>query len=156
MKNIQMNHSQKGFTLIELMIVVAIIGILAAVAIPAYQDYTVRARMAEPINFAAAMRTGVSECAISRNGLGDCDAANSGIVESDVTAKSDFIDSVSVAEGVITIGLNWANLGASGGTADLVYVPDHDIGGVEWVCAVSVPADYKYFPSECRNAVPSP
>lgn len=57
MKNIQMNHSQKGFTLIELMIVVAIIGILAAVAIPAYQDYTTRTRVSEVFSLASAAKT---------------------------------------------------------------------------------------------------
>ena len=61
-----MKRMQQGFTLIELMIVVAIIGILAAVAIPAYQDYTIRARVTEGLGFAAAAKTAVSEFYISQ------------------------------------------------------------------------------------------
>ncbi|MBS0396798.1 MAG: prepilin-type N-terminal cleavage/methylation domain-containing protein, partial [Proteobacteria bacterium] len=56
-----MRKIQKGFTLIELMIVVAIIGILAAIAIPAYQDYTIRAQVTEGLNLASAVKAGVSE-----------------------------------------------------------------------------------------------
>src|SRR5690606_2204422 len=63
----RMRKMQQGFTLIELMIVVAIIGILAALAIPAYQDYTIRAKVAEGVNMAAAARTAVSEFFISQN-----------------------------------------------------------------------------------------
>ena len=62
-------QKQQGFTLIELMIVVAIIGILAAVALPAYQDYTTRAKVSEVIAFGSSAKTAVSECAISNGAL---------------------------------------------------------------------------------------
>lgn len=61
MKNMQTSHAQKGFTLIELMIVVAIIGILAAIAIPAYQDYTARAQASEAVNLLGGLKTPVVE-----------------------------------------------------------------------------------------------
>eukprot|EP00487_Bulimina_marginata_P010112 TRINITY_DN487_c0_g2_i1.p1 TRINITY_DN487_c0_g2~~TRINITY_DN487_c0_g2_i1.p1 ORF type:complete len:102 (-),score=13.73 TRINITY_DN487_c0_g2_i1:46-351(-) len=68
-----MTQKQQGFTLIELMIVVAIIGILAAVALPAYQDYTTRAKMSEVISFAGSAKTAVSECIISTGATTDCE-----------------------------------------------------------------------------------
>lgn len=143
---------QKGFTLIELMIVVAIIGILAAVALPAYQDYTVRAKMSEVIGFAAAARTAVSECAAAKGAVTDCDDAASGIDTVSTIAASDYITSLTVDAGVITFGLDWDELGASTGTADLVYTPDYTDGGIGWECGMSVAADYKYVPTSCRNA----
>jgi prepilin-type N-terminal cleavage/methylation domain-containing protein len=74
----QTYRAQKGFTLIELMIVVAIIGILAAIAMPAYQDYTVRAQVTEGLVLGAEARTAVSETAASRGGLANVTLANSG------------------------------------------------------------------------------
>jgi type IV pilus assembly protein PilA len=96
-----MKSLQKGFTLIELMIVVAIIGILAAIAIPAYQDYTVRAQVTEGLNLAAAVKTGVAES-----------FANTGTWPADLTAaggtaanppKGKYVTGVLVANGAITI-----------------------------------------------------
>ena len=76
----KMNKSnQKGFTLIELMIVVAIIGILAAVALPAYQNYTNKAKFTEVINATAAAKTAVEVCAQTTGALTDCDGGSSGI-----------------------------------------------------------------------------
>ena len=97
---------QKGFTLIELMIVVAIIGILAAVALPAYQDYTKRSKMAEVVGFMAAAKTAVTETYASTNNLTSLSNALVGIAPTN-TPQGSYITTLDVAgNGVITVGLN--------------------------------------------------
>lgn len=147
-----MKKAQQGFTLIELMIVVAIIGILAAVALPAYQDYTVRAKVSEVIGFAASMKTSVSECILAEGAAAGCGLDESGLVAADIQAASDFITTVGVTDGVIAITPDYTELGATGGTAVVTFTPTVSSGGVQWVCSLNVAADYKFFPSECRNA----
>ncbi|WP_343627648.1 pilin [Comamonas aquatica] len=114
---------QKGFTLIELMIVVAIIGILAAVALPAYQDYTKRARMSEVILAASTCRTSISESVQSMspsqvgtaNGWG-CEATGTGNEDPTKYVKS----ITTTANGVINVLPNFTNLGISGANTDYV------------------------------------
>lgn len=75
-------NKQQGFTLIELMIVVAIIGILAAIALPAYQTYTNKAKFSEVVNASAAVKSAVEVCAQTEGGLATCDATDNGAVSS--------------------------------------------------------------------------
>jgi type IV pilus assembly protein PilA len=125
-----MKTIQKGFTLIELMIVVAIIGILAAVALPAYQDYTVRARITEGMSIAADAKTIIGTGATTLVELGaTADAYNQTPPGSKYVSKVD----INRATGVITIQYNAANVGALAAGADLLrlnpYIATQPAGG---------------------------
>jgi type IV pilus assembly protein PilA len=95
-----MQQMQKGFTLIELMIVVAIIGILAAIAVPAYQTYTKKAKFTEVVSATAPFKLGVESCIIEGNPLDACDAGTKGVPTA--AGASGNVKSVSVTDGVIT------------------------------------------------------
>lgn len=97
-----MNSIQKGFTLIELMIVVAIIGILAAIAIPAYQDYTIRAQVSEGLTLAASAKAAVSE-SFSNTGVAPADRKAAGMTPTATDTNGNYVASVGIDNGVITI-----------------------------------------------------
>lgn len=142
-----MKQVQQGFTLIELMIVIAIIGILAAVALPAYQDYTVRAKISEAIGFGSAAKTAVSEHVISQDAwpTGNTTAGLDANISSDVVASV----VVGNGNGVITIRLTASGLGGANSGTFTLTGSTAGVSGVAWVCApASVEA--KYLPSSCR------
>ena len=132
-----MKRLQQGFTLIELMIVVAIIGILAAVALPAYQDYTVRARMAEVITFASTCRTSVSEFYQTETVAGNY-AANGFGCENAGPDVSQFVNSIATTlDGQIQVAVK-SEIG--GGITDntlLTLTPVAAPGGAAWTAAAN-------------------
>ncbi|AEF23746.1 Fimbrial protein pilin [Pseudomonas fulva 12-X] len=137
---------QKGFTLIELMIVVAIIGILAAIALPAYQDYTKRSHVSEGLSLAGGAKASVSEFLSSNNRYPTNNASAGLATNTSITGNA--VTSVTVANGLITIAFN--DKVSSGAT--LALSPTTNAGGIRWKCkpGASTPIDTKFIPSNCR------
>lgn len=137
---------QKGFTLIELMIVVAIIGILAAIALPAYQDYTVRSRVSELAVMASGAKATVSENIANNGGVMPADACvGVSVFDSQKATKNTASLACTAATGVIVA----TGTAAAKGVV-LTYTPTVADEKVEWKCT-SAEANYKYVPAECRN-----
>jgi type IV pilus assembly protein PilA len=166
-----MKKVQQGFTLIELMIVVAIIGILAAIAIPAYQDYTIRAQVSEGLNLAAAAKAAVAETYLNR-GVAPAARVNAGMSVNATDTNGKYVTQVAVANGTITVMYgNEANAAINGLTLEIVPYVTMD-NSVAWRCGGAPPlasagtvimpgAAYtggtlvttgvtKYLPSACR------
>jgi len=143
-----MKSVQKGFTLIELMIVVAIIGILAAVAIPAYQDYTIRAKVSEVLVIASAARTSVAEFYISTGSM-PATTADAGI--NTRAEQSDYVSAIAFATSSTGTELTYTltNLGGTADTTTFAYLVSGDNDGVSVDCTGgTLPA--KYRPANCR------
>lgn len=145
-----MKKVQQGFTLIELMIVIAIVGILAATALPAYQDYTIRAKIAEPIGVAAAAKTSVSEYYVSQGEMA-ADATAAGINTS--TGQSTYIQTIAYAQtstSVATLTYTLDNLNATNVDGKtIVFVGTGNNDGVKWTCSTGT-LEAKYLPANCR------
>ena len=161
-----MNTMQKGFTLIELMIVVAIIGILAAVALPAYQDYTARAKVSEVVLAASTCRTAITEA--SQTGFAAAPTAADSFGCGEGETETQYVSAVSTdANGVITVTAQ--NISQLGTDTTLKLVPYSDAGlttasiaadfaraslkpVVAWKCETGTTngMEAKYLPSSCR------
>ncbi|EOG0934690.1 pilin, partial [Neisseria gonorrhoeae] len=159
-----MNTLQKGFTLIELMIVIAIVGILAAVALPAYQDYTARAQVSEAILLAEGQKSAVTEYYLN-HGKWPEDNTSAGVASaSDIKGK--YVKSVTVAKGVVTAEM--ASTGVNKEIKDkrLSLWAKRENGSVKWFCGQPVKRadnaddvkdagtkkiETKHLPSTCRD-----
>jgi len=136
---------QQGFTLIELMIVVAIIAILAAIALPAYQDYTVRSRVSELAVLASGAKATVGENIANEGGSITANACNG--VNTFTTATKNAA-SLACANGIITV----TGTAAAKSTV-LTYSPDVTTNAavIGWTCTTNSADNYKYVPAECRS-----
>ncbi|HEZ3967663.1 TPA: pilin [Neisseria meningitidis] len=163
-----MNTLQKGFTLIELMIVIAIVGILAAVALPAYQDYTARAQVSEAILLAEGQKSAVTEYYLN-HGEWPGDNSDAGVASSS-TIKGKYVEKVEVAKGVITATMLSTGVNKEIQGKKLSLWAKRQDGSVKWFCGQPVTRDApnasadavnkvtgneidtKHLPSTCRDA----
>lgn len=136
---------QKGFTLIELMIVVAIVGILAAIAIPAYQDYTIRARVTEGISLAGSAKVAVEDYVNSNGGLAGLTQQLTGYVSNNATPNVGVI-TVAAGTGAILVPLTPNGVAAF----SITLTPAATATEIQWTCAVDNANNNRYVPANCR------
>ncbi|MBH5848254.1 pilin [Neisseria meningitidis] len=164
-----MNTLQKGFTLIELMIVIAIVGILAAVALPAYQDYTARAQVSEAILLAEGQKSAVTEYYLN-HGEWPANNSSAGVATTATDIKGKYVKEVKVEKGVITAEMKSSGVNKEIQGKKLSLWAKRQAGSVKWFCGQPVTRnanatnaddvaadgtnkiDTKHLPSTCRDA----
>ncbi|ENW9797671.1 prepilin-type N-terminal cleavage/methylation domain-containing protein [Neisseria gonorrhoeae] len=161
-----MNTLQKGFTLIELMIVIAIVGILAAVALPAYQDYTARAQVSEAILLAEGQKSAVTEYYLN-HGEWPENNTSAGVASSS-SIKGKYVEKVEVNNGVVTAQMASSNVNKEIKDKKLSLWAKREDGSVKWFCGQPVTRanakaddvtkddagkkiETKHLPSTCRD-----
>ncbi|EMU2365174.1 pilin [Neisseria gonorrhoeae] len=164
-----MNTLQKGFTLIELMIVIAIVGILAAVALPAYQDYTARAQVSEAILLAEGQKSAVTEY-YPNHGEWPENNTSAGVASTPTDIKGKYVQKVEVNNGVVTAQMNPSGVNKEIQGKKLSLWAKRENGSVKWFCGQPVKRgnakddtvtadnggknnaiDTKHLPSTCRD-----
>ncbi|HFA8319946.1 TPA: pilin [Neisseria gonorrhoeae] len=153
-----MNTLQKGFTLIELMIVIAIVGILAAVALPAYQDYTARAQVSEAILLAEGQKSAVTEYYLN-HGKWPENNDSAGVASSPTDIKGKYVKEVEVKNGVVTAKMLSSGVNKEIQGKRLSLWAKRENGSVKWFCGQPVQRgagangkiSTKHLPSTCRD-----
>jgi type IV pilus assembly protein PilA len=145
---IAMKRVQQGFTLIELMIVVAIIGILAAIALPAYQDYTIRSKVSEALVMADGAKVAVAETAAGQGGLANVTAVNTGYTFT--AGATNYVQSVTITDATGVITVTTKNTGAA--VAPVIALTPTQVAAdqpLNWTCTETAGLA-KYVPATCR------
>lgn len=141
--------TQQGFSLIELMVVVAIVGILGVVAIPAYKDYLIKAKATEMMSMAQNAKLAVSEALMNGQTLATVNNQGLGLT----ATTSPMVNNIAIAQGIITITANHANMGLPENppfTMVLTPTVADNSGIITWACGIPEAGYRKYAPSGCR------